>query len=112
MFVEAQTTFENRELESSGADDPEHLRRFATAEGYEPAEGTWFCDLFAKRFGAGGICGGYGFQKSSSLPCHIHVYDESITILSGDATSMVQGSRYPMTSVSTALCRRGSPIAS
>ena len=64
--------------------DPEHISRFRTAEKYELAEGTQFFDLFAGRFGSVGICGGYGkFQPGTSLPCHIHDYDESITIVEG-----------------------------
>ncbi len=110
MFIDGVVTFEDRGLGSPGPGDPENLRRFAAADGYEPAEGTWFTDLFARRFGAVGICGGYGrFSKGSSLPCHMHVYDESITILSGSATCMVQGSRYEMTAVSTAFVPQGKP---
>jgi quercetin dioxygenase-like cupin family protein len=110
MFIDGAVTFEDRDLERPGPGDPEHLRRFADAEGYEPAEGTWFSDLFAKRFGAAGICGGYGrFKRGSSLPCHMHVYDESITILSGNATCMVQGSSYELMGVSTAFVPQGKP---
>ncbi len=110
MFIDGATKFEGRDLESPGPHDPEHLRRFAETDGYEPSEGAWFRDLFARRFGAEGICGGYGrFKKGSSLPCHMHVYDESITILSGDAICMVQGSNYSMTGVSTAFVPQGKP---
>lgn len=110
VFIDAAVMFEDRGLGSPGPGDPEHLRRFADAEGYELAEGASFRDLFAKRFSAVGICGGYArFKKGSSLPCHMHVYDESITILSGNATCMVQGSQYEMTGVSTAFVPQGKP---
>lgn len=109
MFIDGAVTFEDRGLGSPGPGDPERLRRFAE-DGYEPAEGAWFRDLFARRFGAAGICGGYGrFQKGGSLPCHMHVYDESISILSGNATCMVQGSRYELAGVSTAFVPQGKP---
>ncbi len=49
-----------------------------------------FSDSFAGRFGAVGICGGYGqFAPSSSLPCHTHHYDESVTIITGEAGEAV-----------------------
>src|SRR6185437_12057376 len=96
MFIDGPVSFAEQDLESPRTGDPEFVRRFS-GDGYEPAEGTWFRDLFARRFGAAGICGGYGrFRKGGSLPCHMHVYDESITILSGAATCMVQGSRYEL----------------
>lgn len=109
MFLDGPVSFVERDLENPGASDPEYVRRFS-GDGYEPTEGTWFRDLFARRFGAEGICGGYGrFAKGSSLPCHTHVYDESITILSGNAACMVQGSKYEMTGVSTAFVPEGKP---
>jgi quercetin dioxygenase-like cupin family protein len=86
------------------------VQRFADAEVYEPAAGARFRDLFAKRLGSMGICGGHGkFAKGSSLPCHTHAYDESITILSGSATCQVQGARYEMAGVQTAFVPQGKP---
>ncbi len=109
-FIDPARAFEDRGLGKPRAGDPEHLRRFADAEAYELADGAWFRDLFAQRFGAAGICGGYGrFRQGSSLPCHTHAYDESITILTGDATCMVQGSRYEMTGMQTAFVPQGKP---
>jgi quercetin dioxygenase-like cupin family protein len=91
--------------------DPEHLSRFSNTAVYELAPGAWFSDLFAKRFGSVGICGGYGrFGIGSSLPCHTHAYDESITILSGSATCLVQGARYQLDGgLNTAFVPRGKP---
>src|SRR5439155_526456 len=69
---------------------PEHLTRFAGAPAYELAPRTQFRDLFAGRFGSRGICGGYGtFEPGASLPCHYHGYDESITIVAGEAMSRI-----------------------
>jgi putative monooxygenase len=83
--------------------DPEHVTRFAQAQPYELAPGTQFYDLFARRFGSSGICGGYGeFIPGASLPCHMHEYDESITIISGRATCEVKGSRYELSNYDTA----------
>jgi quercetin dioxygenase-like cupin family protein len=83
--------------------DPEFILRFATAEVYELSEGAFFRDLFAARFGAVGICGGYGlFRPGASLPCHLHKFDESITIVSGKAACLVEGKRYELSSFDTA----------
>jgi putative monooxygenase len=93
----------DRSLGNPQPGDPEHITRFAEAQPYQLAEGTQFYDLFARRFGANGICGGYGeFVPGSSLPCHMHEYDESITIISGRATCEVKGSRYQLSNYDTA----------
>ncbi len=83
--------------------DPEYIRRFAAAEVYELSEGAFFRDLFAARFGAAGICGGYGvFRPGASLPCHFHRFDESITIVSGEAVCLVEGNLYGLSGPDTA----------
>jgi quercetin dioxygenase-like cupin family protein len=90
--------------------DPEHIVRVAQAKKYELAGRTSFCDLFAGRFGSVGICGGYGeFQPGTSLPCHVHVYDESITIVKGTATCEVAGRRYQLSGYDTAVIPSGRP---
>ena len=87
----------------SGQTGPEFVRRKAESEVYELSPGAFFTDLFAKRFGSVGICGGYGrFQPGASLPCHIHEYDESITIVEGTAKCLVQGAQYSLTGLETA----------
>ena len=90
--------------------DPEHIVRFAEAPKYELAERAVFTDLFGSRFGAVGICGGYGrFEPGASLPCHIHDYDESITIVTGHAVCQVMGNRYELSNCDTALVPKGRP---
>ena len=101
-------------LDRTGADpdpaDPEHIARYATAETYELSEGAVFRDLFAARFGSRGICGGYGvFRPGSSLPCHVHKYDESITIVSGEAVCKVAGRMYRLSGCDTAFVPEGQP---
>ncbi len=91
-------------------DVPENVVRFEKAPSYELAPGTEFYDFFAGRFGAIGICGGYGkFKPGSSLPCHVHDYDESITIIEGEATCEVMGRRYRLSARDTAFVPRGRP---
>jgi putative monooxygenase len=90
--------------------DPEHLTRFAEAEVYELSPGALFRDLFKGSLGSVGICGGYGrFQPGSSLPCHFHDYDESITIVEGKALCLVEGNRYQVSGYDTAFVPVGKP---
>jgi putative monooxygenase len=88
--------------------DPESIRRFADAEVYALSEGAFFRDLFAKRFGSDGICGGYGlFQPGASLPCHVHQFDESITIVQGQAVCLVEGRQYQLSDNAAAFVPEG-----
>lgn len=88
----------------------ETVRRYGVSEKYELSERAMFCDLFASRFGSVGICGGYGrFAPGASLPCHFHDFDESITIVEGEATCLVAGRRYSLASCDTAFVPRGQP---
>jgi quercetin dioxygenase-like cupin family protein len=101
---------QDRGLANPGKDDPESIVRFAEAEVYELSPGAEFRDLFAGRLGSVGICGGYGrFQPGRSLPCHVHEFDESITIVEGEALCLVQGSRYPVSGYDTAFVPEGRP---
>jgi quercetin dioxygenase-like cupin family protein len=100
---------ENRESDPFPG-DPETITRFDRAAVYKLSDGAFFRDLFARRLGAAGICGGYGlFEPGSSLPCHTHEYDESITIVSGEATCLVQGREYRLSGYDTAFVPRHQP---
>jgi quercetin dioxygenase-like cupin family protein len=91
-------------------ENPETIMRFQQSAVYELSGNAFFTDLFARRFGAIGICGGHGrFLPGASLPCHIHDYDESITIIKGAATCLVQGRRYELSNCATAYVPRGLP---
>jgi quercetin dioxygenase-like cupin family protein len=101
---------QDRSLQDPETWDPEHIIRVSKSPSYELAEGTEFYDLFAGRYGAVGICGGYGtFEPGSSLPCHVHEYDESITIVEGEATCEVAGRRYQLSGCDTAFVPQGKP---
>jgi quercetin dioxygenase-like cupin family protein len=81
--------------ERSSTPGKETIVRKVDVEMYELAPGSRFCDLFAGRLGSVGICGGYGeFDPGSALPCHFHEFDESISIIIGEALCEVAGSRY------------------
>ncbi len=99
-----------RHLEPAQAADPEHVVRFDDAESYPLAENTYFYDLFNGTMGSQGICGGYGrFDQGTSLPCHVHDYDESISIIKGQATCEVSGRRYTLANCDTAVIPAGLP---
>jgi quercetin dioxygenase-like cupin family protein len=89
---------------------PERLVRLAAAPVYELAPGAFFRDLFARRLGSRGICGGHGrFEPGASLPCHYHGFDESITIVAGTAICQVAGREYEVANYDTACVPRGRP---
>jgi quercetin dioxygenase-like cupin family protein len=57
-----------------------------------------------------GICGGYGrFLPGASLPCHTHDFDESITVVKGDADCLVEGKKYELSGCDTAFIPKGLP---
>jgi quercetin dioxygenase-like cupin family protein len=106
------TQFTPRDLREAAVstEGPESLSRFARMEEYELSSNAMFRDLFARRLGSQGICGGYGrFAPGASLPCHTHLYDESITIVEGAATCLVAGRRYALGGCDTALVPKGQP---
>jgi quercetin dioxygenase-like cupin family protein len=106
--VEREFATEERADGLSRESDPETVVRFRQSEVYELSTGAFFIDLFARRLGAVGICGGYSrFLPGASLPCHIHDFDESITIVEGAATCLVQGRRYQLSGFSTAYIPKG-----
>jgi quercetin dioxygenase-like cupin family protein len=89
---------------------PEFVSRIDRVEKYALAPDAMFQDLFSSKTGSKGICGGYGvFQPGTSLPCHVHKYDESITIVSGAAICEAAGNRYTLSGCDTASVPEGMP---
>jgi quercetin dioxygenase-like cupin family protein len=87
----------------------ERVNRFATAERCDAGQGATFIDFFNDTLMPGiEMSGGYGlFQPGGRLPAHVHDFDESICIVAGTATCIVEGRRYSMSGYSTALEPRG-----
>jgi len=109
-FVSDDFIAQDRPKDLSDSKYPEHFAEIATGTPYRLAAHTRFYDLFGGRFGAVGICGGYGeFNPGSSLPCHFHKYDESITIVKGEAICEVMGRRYRLGRYGTAVVPQGLP---
>src|SRR5262245_18204442 len=105
-----QNRFRVMDRAETGPDCPEHLNRFAKAPAYEFAPRASFRDLFAGRFGSRGICGGHGvFEPGAALPCHIHGFDKSITIITGRAVCQIAGKEYALSNCDTACIPAGRP---
>jgi 2-dehydro-3-deoxyglucarate aldolase/4-hydroxy-2-oxoheptanedioate aldolase len=87
----------------------ERVNRFQTARRFEAGAGATFIDFFNGDLMTGiEMSGGYGlFAPGGRLPAHIHDFDESICIVQGNATCVVEGRRYAMSGYSTALQPRG-----
>ena len=94
---------------STGFPGAERVNRFATAKRGAAGPNTEFIDCFNEMLVPGiEMSGGYGlFQPGGRLPAHIHDFDESICIISGTATCVVEGRRYSMSDCQTALQPRG-----
>jgi quercetin dioxygenase-like cupin family protein len=91
------------------SDGPERVNWFRTAPRYEAGPFTAFIDFFNKDLVPGiEMSGGYGlFYPRGRLPAHVHDFDESICIIDGTATCVVEGRRYSMFGCATALQPRG-----
>ncbi len=95
--------------DSTGESGAERINRFKTARRFEAGPNATFIDFFNKDLVPGiEMSGGYGlFSPGGRLPAHVHDFDESICIIQGNATCIVEGRRYTMTDNSTALQPRG-----
>lgn len=94
--------------DSDGRDGSERVVRHAGAPATELAPRALFRDLYNAELGTRGICGGYGlFEPGARLPCHRHLFDESITIVQGTATCVVEGRRHELAGLATAMVPQG-----
>jgi quercetin dioxygenase-like cupin family protein len=108
-LVSAPSQREKMPMESAHIPGKERVTRFKTAPRSEAGPGTSFIDHFNKDLMPGiEMSGGYGaFQPGGRLPAHFHDFDESICIIAGTATCVVEGRRYQQSDNSTALQPRG-----
>lgn len=95
--------------DSTGYPGAERVNRFASAKRFAAGPNTEFIDFFNDTLLPGiEFSGGYGlFAPQGRLPAHVHDFDESICIISGVATCVVEGRRYRMSDGATALQPRG-----
>ncbi len=94
--------------DATGHPGAERFNRFETANRFSAGPNTEFIDFFNADLIPGiEMSGGYGlFHPTGRLPAHIHDFDESISIISGQATCIVEGRHYLMKE-STAFVPRG-----
>jgi len=97
------------DAESTGVSGAERVTRINTAKRTSPGQGAGFVDYFNCDLMPGmTMSGGYAlFQPGGRLPAHVHDFDESICIIQGTATCVVEGRRYKMADCATALEPRG-----
>ena len=95
--------------DAGGQAGRERVTRHHSAPRYEAGPNTSFIDFFNSDLMPGvEMSGGYGlFQHQGRLPAHIHDFDESISIVEGTATCIVEGRRYTLGDNATALQPRG-----
>jgi 2-keto-3-deoxy-L-rhamnonate aldolase RhmA/quercetin dioxygenase-like cupin family protein len=94
---------------SCGTEGAERVNRHQTATRFAAGPNTEFIDFFNADLMSGmEMSGGYGlFHPGGRLPAHIHDFDESICIIDGEATCIVEGRRYTLSDCATALVPRG-----
>ena len=108
-LVAAPVETQTMPAESDSVPGKERVTRFQKAARTAAGPGTSFIDHFNKDLMPGiEMSGGYGaFQPGGRLPAHFHDFDESICIIDGTATCVVEGRRYQQSNRSTALQPRG-----
>jgi quercetin dioxygenase-like cupin family protein len=87
----------------------EFVTRFRSAKRTTFAPNTTFIDYFNSDLVPDlEMSGGYGlFEPGGRLPAHLHDFDESICIVQGVATCLVEGRTYTLSDYATAMQPRG-----
>lgn len=105
------TFFSRRQMPRRSSLQPggERYTHVADAERYAPGPNTSFIDFFNAELIPGlEMSGGYGeFGHGGRLPAHLHDFDESICIPTGEAKCVVEGKSYQLGNLATALQPRG-----
>jgi quercetin dioxygenase-like cupin family protein len=109
--VLVETAFVSRAMPATfpGLPGGERVNRFLTSPRGSAGPNTEFIDFFNRDLLPGlEMSGGYGlFHPGGRLPAHLHDFDESICIIDGAATCVVEGHCYPLSGGATALVPRG-----
>lgn len=95
--------------ESTGQPGAERVTRLDPAAEPEPGQQAMLIDHFNAELMPGmEMSGGYGlFYTGQRLLAHAHDFDESICIIRGQATCLVEGKRHYLSDCATALVPRG-----
>jgi 2-keto-3-deoxy-L-rhamnonate aldolase RhmA/quercetin dioxygenase-like cupin family protein len=106
-----ETTGPRRVMPSSfgGVPGAERVTRYQSAARGSAGPNTEFIDFFNEELMPGlEMSGGFGlFHPGGRLPAHFHDFDESICIVDGSATCIVDGRRHSPGDGATALVPRG-----
>jgi quercetin dioxygenase-like cupin family protein len=106
-LVERPARRQDMPADATGQPGRERVNRHGVA-GEEAGSGAKLRDWFNRDLGGFEMSGGFGlFAPGGRLPCHLHDFDESITIVGGEATCVVEGRRYRLSGGATALVPRG-----
>jgi quercetin dioxygenase-like cupin family protein len=104
-------TFKKQEMpaDSLGIPGAERVTRFLRAKRDSTEPNTEFIDYFNETLVPGlNISGGHArFAPGGRLPAHVHDFDESISIIEGEASCIVEGRRYTLGDNGTAMVPRG-----
>jgi quercetin dioxygenase-like cupin family protein len=94
---------------TTGLPGAERVNRFRLARRFSAGPNTEFIDFFNRELVPDiEMSGGYGlFHPDGRLPAHVHDFDESISIISGEARCIVEGRRYSLSGMATAMVPRG-----
>jgi quercetin dioxygenase-like cupin family protein len=94
---------------AAGHAGAERVNRFQHAARFSAGPNTEFVDFFNRELVPGiEMSGGYGlFHPGGRLPAHFHDFDESISIVAGEATCVVEGRPYALSGGATAMVPRG-----
>jgi quercetin dioxygenase-like cupin family protein len=108
-IVDRPSSSQPMPADATGCPGAERVNRFRLAERFSAGPGTEFIDFFNGELLSGlEMSGGYGlFHPGGRLPAHVHDFDESISIISGAATCIVEGRRYTLSGCATAMVPRG-----
>jgi quercetin dioxygenase-like cupin family protein len=107
-WVNARFEPQEQTLDSRGREQGERIGRNSAGARYELSPRAQFQNLYGSELGSPAICGGIGFfEAGARLPCHRLKFDESVTIIDGAATCIVEGRRHELASGMTAFVPRG-----
>lgn len=108
-IVERAFATEPMAASATGRPGAERVNRFRLASRFSAGPNTEFIDFFNRELLAEmEMSGGYGlFHPGGRLPAHVHDFDESISIITCEATCIVEGRRYSLSGCATAMVPRG-----
>jgi quercetin dioxygenase-like cupin family protein len=107
-WVNARFEPVEQSLASHGREKGERISRNNPEASYELMPRAQLQDLYGSELGSSDICGGIcHFGAGARLPCHRVEFDESVTIILGTATCIVEGRRHELTCHAAVFVPRG-----